>query len=172
MPDNESRLWRALRQAATSFFEQLDSESVRLFVWPYYIALLAWAIYATLAAQPITSVEIAEVWMTIPGTLFVMIGLVLHHGGKPIHEMSGPQLFKDYLGLWMQVGGHVCMFFVLLAFDITAIGIWSQATFVGHATVFILGPYVLGCVYLALQTIRKLWRPEMRRDAVLNGRSE
>lgn len=155
-----------LRRLAGQFWHILDSESVRLFVWPYYLALLAWAVYAAAWAQPIAFVEAVMghtfwnlwVWIQIPGTLSVMIGLGLRHGGKPVAQMSAPALFSDYLGLWMQLGGHLCMGFVLAAYEIAAVqgAYWGQATF----SIFVVAPFVLGCIFLALGTGRKLWYAE------------
>jgi hypothetical protein len=151
-----------ISHAVSRFWYLLDSESVRLFVWPYYFFLLLWGIYASIWAQPISIVEPALghwfynfwVWMQIPGTLSVMIGLVLRHGGKSVFEMTSPALFRDYLGLWMQFGGHSCMGFILAAYEIAAIrtAYWGQAVF----SIFAIAPFVLGCAFLALQTARKL----------------
>lgn len=144
------------------FWELLDSETVRLFVWPYYLALLAWGIYATIFAQPISVIEPVMghafynlwVWLQIPGTLFVLVGLVMRHGGKPLHEMGPVLLFSDYLGLWMQTGGHACMGLLLLAYEVAIVrgGFWGQPLF----SFFAIAPFVLGCMFLALQTGRKL----------------
>jgi hypothetical protein len=144
----------------------LDSETVRLFVWPYYVALLIWGVYGTFFAAPSVLVEPVMghlaynlwIWMNIGGTSFVLIGLILRHGGKPIAEMNTPQLFTDYLGLWMQFGGHVCMGLVLFTYEYAGIvgAYWGQAAF----TLFIIPPYVGGCMLLSLQTARKLWHAE------------
>jgi hypothetical protein len=163
-----------IQRALSRFWELLDSESVRLFVWPYYLALLAWGLYAAFFAQPISLIEPTMghlfyriwCWVQIPGTLFVLVGLVLRHGGKPIAQMGPVLLFRDYLGLWMQMGGHACMGLVLLAFEVAAVkgAYWGQATF----SVFAIAPYVLGCVFLTIQTGRKLWLGEKlhrRREA-------
>lgn len=143
------------------FWVLMDSESVLPFVWIYYIALLLWGIYATIWAQPINVVDQimghtvynAWVWIQIPATLSVMTGLALRQDKAVAHEMSDRQLFRDYMGLWMQVGGHSCMFFVLLTFEIAAVagGHWGDGAF----SIFAIAPYVLGCLFLMLQTGRK-----------------
>lgn len=148
------------------FWELLDSETVRLFVWPFYMGLLSWGIYATFWAQPIAFVEDVMghafynlwVWTCIAGTLSVMLGLALRHGGKSVLQMTAPMLMSDYIGLWMQLGGHTCMGFVLLAFETSAVkgAYFGQSVF----SVFVIAPYVLGCFFLALQTARKLWHGE------------
>lgn len=157
-----ARIGAAARSTGKAFTKMLDSENVRLFVWPYYISLLAWGVYATIWAWPINVVEpvmgrtayLIWVWMFIPGTLFVMIGLVLRHGGKPIAEMGPVLLFSDYLGLWMQLGGHACMGLLLFAYEVSIVkgGFWGQPLF----SFFAIAPYVLGCVFLTAQTGRKL----------------
>lgn len=155
-----------VERAVTRFWELIDSETVRLFVWPFYFGLLCWGIYGTFFAAPIQFVYpvMGEtlynvwVWIHIPGTLAVLVGLILRHGGTPLAQMTTPMLFRDYMGLWMQLGGHVCMFFALLTYELSAIrgAYWGFAAF----SIFALAPYVLGCLFLAIQTGRKLWRGE------------
>lgn len=155
MPDRVAR-------AIGRFWDLLDSETVRLFVWPFYIALFGAGVYLTFCAQTISIVEPVMghvfynlwVWLHIPGTLFVLVGLVMRHGGKPLHEMGAVLLFTDYLGLWMQTAGHCCMGLLLAAYEISVVkgGFWGQPLY----SLFALAPYVLGCVFLALQTGRKI----------------
>lgn len=149
-------------KAVTWFWRQLDSESVRLFVWPFYFGLLCWGIYATIWAWPLSVVEpvmghsvyLVWLWLHIPGTLFVMVGLILRHGGKPIDEMGPILLFGDYLGLHMQRGGHICMCLLLFMYEasIVAGSFWGQPLY----SFFAIAPYVAGCAFLALQTHRKI----------------
>lgn len=155
-----------VRRVVARFWALLDSETVRLFVWPYYISLLAWALYGTFFSAPVQIVDPVMghlfynlwLWVQIPGTLFVMVGLAIRHGGKSIAEMTTPMLLSDYIGLWMQLGGHLCMFFVLLAFEVAGItgAYWGQAVF----SLYAIAPYTLGCLMLTLQTARKLWHGE------------
>ncbi|CAA0134551.1 Uncharacterised protein [Mycolicibacterium vanbaalenii] len=155
-----------IQKAVRRFWALLDSETVRLFVWPFFIGLLCWGIYGTFFSAPIQFVYpvMGEawyniwIWMHIPGPAAVLAGLMMRRGGTPIAQMSTPMLFRDYMGLWLQLGGYVTMFFALLYYEISAI----QATHWGASafSVFALAPYVLGCLFLALQTGRKLWRGE------------
>src|SRR2546425_1174632 len=81
-----------------------------------------------------------------PGTLFVLIGWMLRPDRKTASRMGPVMRLSRYRGMWMQVGGHACMGLVLLAFEVAAIKgpYWGQATF----SVFVIAPYVLGCVFL------------------------
>lgn len=158
---------RTVRQVRTTFDSMLDSETVRLFVWPFYLGLLAWGVYASIWAWPLSIVEavmgrslyLAWLWMHIPGTLFVMIGLALRHGGKPLDEMGPILLFSDYLGLYMQRGGHICMGLLLFMYEVSVVkgGYWGQPLY----SFFVIAPYVLGCGFLALQTHRKIKRGKL-----------
>src|ERR1700754_3904479 len=99
-----------------AFWELVDSDSVRPFIWLYYIPLLLWGIYAVGWAEPIPTLQpiiggwIYEVWewMPIPGTLACMVGLGIRHGGTAVSQMSAPLLFRDWLGLWLQATSHAC----------------------------------------------------------------
>jgi hypothetical protein len=155
-----------VKHAVARFWELLDSETVRLFVWPFYFGLLAWGIYAVFWAEPPTLIKDALGppvynvwnWCNIVGTLSVMAGLILRHGGAPIGQLTNPQAERDYLGLILQTGGHATMFLVLLAYEVAGVmgAYWGQGAF----SLFAIAPYVIGCLFLALQTLRKLWRIE------------
>lgn len=131
------------------FWRWLTSGKVEPFVWVYYIALLWWGIYATAGLAPhgfvahsLGSFYGPWCWAQIPATISVMIGLLFN--------LSGPHL----PGLCMQVGGHSCMFFVLLGYEVVDS---PQKDF----TFFAIGPYVLGCFFLTLTTGRlaiNTWR--------------
>lgn len=161
-----------VQNAVARFWVLLDSETVRLFVWPFYLALQAWAIYGIFFAAPIEFVQAVMgafaydlwLWMCLAGTSSVLTGLALRRGGTPVAQMSWPMLYRDYLGLWMQLGGHLCMFLVLAVYEVSAIrgAHWGQAAF----SIFALAPYVLGCLFLALQTARKLWHGERLHRAI------
>jgi hypothetical protein len=160
-----------VKHAVNRFLEMVDSETVRLFLWPFYFALLCWGVYASFFAAPIQFVYPVMgrvlydvwVWIFIPASLFVMIGLAIRHGGKSLAEMTTPMLFTDYVGLWMQLGGHVSVFFAATAFEVSAIKAapWGLAAF----PIFLLAPYVPGCLFLAVQTGRKLWQGEALHQA-------
>lgn len=157
---------QAARDFWDGFWSLLDSENVRLFVWPYYMSLLMWGLYAAFWAQGISIVEpemghtayVAWVWAHILGTLSVMIGLLLREGGKTLAEMTTLMLFRDWMGLWLQLGGHVCMGLVLIAYEFS--GIRGAYFGQGVYSLFLVPPYIIGCVFLTMQTGRKLWRAE------------
>jgi hypothetical protein len=159
MPDS-------VRHAVTRFWALLDSETVRLFIWPYYAFLLLWGIYALVWADPplllgaTMEPPVYTVWnvFIIIGTTAVMTGLVFRHGGAPIGQLTNAEADRDYLGLLLQTGGHACMFFVLLAYEIAGVqaAYWGQGVF----SLFALAPYVIGCFFLTLQTLQKLRRIE------------
>ncbi|GAA2436236.1 hypothetical protein [Mycolicibacterium llatzerense] len=155
-----------VRRVARQFWTLLDSENVRLFVWPYYLSLLAWGIYAAAWADAITIVEpemghityVAWIWAHLIGTVSVMTGLVLREGGKTLNEMTAVSLFRDWMGLWLQLGGHVCMGLVLILYETS--GIRGAYFGQGVYSLFLVPPYIIGCTFLSLQTGRKLWRAE------------
>lgn len=157
-----------MKKLFTRLLGMVDSESVRLFIWPYYFAFLAFGLYATIHGWPSNVVEpvmgnstyLCWLWMHIPATLFVLIGLLLRHGGKPVHEMNAPLLFADFIGLYMQRGGHLAVFCLLSVYDFTVI---RGGNFYGQAmySFFILLPYTMGCLLLALQVHRKIHRGDL-----------
>ena len=156
-----------VRRVARQFWTLLDSENVRLFVWPYYLFLLAWGIYAAVWADVIGIVEpemghvayVSWVWAHIVGTLSVMAGLLLREGGKTLAEMNTVALFRDWMGLWLQLGGHFCMCMVLVLYEVSGI----RGSYFGQAiySQFLVPPFIIGCTFLCLQTGRKLYRAEM-----------
>jgi len=156
-----------MRRVARQFWTLLDSENVRLFVWPYYIALLAWGIYAAAWADAISIVEpemghvayVAWVWAHIVGTLSVMSGLLLREGGKTLAEMTTVALFRDWMGLWLQLGGHFCMGLVLSLYEVA--GFRGAYFGQGVYSLALVPPFIIGCTFLCLQAGRKLVRAEM-----------
>lgn len=165
-----------VKHALHRFLELLDSETVRLFVWPFYLGLLCWGIYGTFFSAPAQIVYPVMgdtlydvwVWLHIPGPAAALIGLILRHGGTPLAEMTETMLLRDYMGLWMQLGGHLCVFLALLWFEVSAVQAtdWGQSAF----TIFAIGPYVLGALFLAVQTGRKLWAGEALHQATKRRR--
>lgn len=151
------------------FLRMLDSESVRLYVWPFYLGLLAFGAYALSWLDADTALGNSMghfhyslwVWTTIFGTVTTLFGLALRHGGRPVAEMNAPLLFVDWLGLMLQLGGHLCVFWVLLDFEIYAARTinWRHDA-IRIFAVFALSPYVIGCMFLAMQVARKLWHGE------------
>lgn len=158
------------RAFLTWFWKQIDEEKVEMFVWGYYITLLTWGILAAFFVAPIRVVQnimghelyYAWVWMNIIGTLCVMTGLLL----------PGPK--GHYLGLWLRLGGNACMGLVLFAFEYSGLKTLPLPRD-DSLMIFILlamAPYVLGCVFLALQASRQLWlieklKSEARKEGAL-----
>lgn len=136
-------VWSTSRKTFVTF---LDNEKVELYVWPYYLSLMWWGLYGTFFGAPLTYVVDVMgpqfydlwLWMHILGTAEVMVGLTI----------------KDkYLGLWLQLGGNFSMALVLLAYEIAAFIAWGEAAY----SFFAIAPYVVGCVFLSLTVVRKLY---------------
>jgi hypothetical protein len=162
-----------LRRALDQFWAIVESDSVRPFIWLYYIPFFLWGIYGSLSAYPIDLIDDSMgrviydvwVWTPIPATTAAMTGLWLRHGGTALEDMNRTLFREDWLGLYLQLGGHMCMFAVLLIYEITGIAgtHWSD----GQPTisVFLVFSYTIGCGTLALQVWRKV-----RRGKELEGR--
>jgi hypothetical protein len=163
--------------ARKKFWALLDSESVRLFVWPYYLALLAyggWALshrWPYSIVEPIMGATIYHGWalMHIPGTLFVMIGLGIRYHRYTISRMGKFLLFLDYLGLHMQRAGHACMAIILGMFEACAISGYFRGIDQQTYVIFLVTPYVLGCVFLTLQVHRKIVLGERLHKHIKGG---
>jgi hypothetical protein len=160
---------RPVRKALNWFNEQVDSETVRLFVWPYYFGLLAFDLlaFALIPLDNPLSQQMGRVhyltWLSVmlTGITAVLLGLVLRHGGRPIHKMTLPFLFADWMGLCLQAGGHLCMFWVLLDFEIELFQLITWWTDVVRIFAWCaLSPYVMGCLWLAYGVARKLQQGE------------
>lgn len=146
-PARRRSLWQRLRAI-------LKSDSVRLYVWPYYIAICAWGLYGSIFALPNTVVEPVMghavynlwVWLCVAGPALAMSGM-LTRGAK-----------GRYFGEFMQLGGNACVAFVLAAFEYSAlVGTpWGR----GSVVVFIIPPYILGCTFLALRNAVELYDAE------------
>ena len=176
------RFWR-------TFWNLIDSDSVRPFEFVYYVPLLAFGVVAIAAAVvlsfegfPSAALAILWVWVQVPATLSAMVGLYLRGGGTPVAQMSALLLFRDWLGLGMQLGGHVCMVAVLLAFELVAgsiVALGPAGIAVGVLGVLIwwiilfamaaISSYVIGCTLLALQVVRKIWRGIQLRRTLVSG---
>lgn len=135
----------------TQLLTALRKDTVRPYVWGYYVAILAWGIYATFLARPSTVVEpvmglwvyTAWVWMCMVAPTSVMIGMALRTG-------TG-----QFVGLWMQVLGNLAVGLILFAYEYSVIvgTAWGTGAFV----IFIVPPYILGCVLLTAQASVKLY---------------
>jgi hypothetical protein len=140
----------------------LASDSVRNFIWIFYIGFLAWGLWGTFWAYPIDLivkpmgqlVYNAWVWMPLLAMPTALGGLVLRHGGSPADEINGNLLRRDFLGLWMQVGGHVCMVVTLSVY--IAAAIYGSEHRQPLISVFVFVPYLLSVVILAAQCVYKI----------------
>jgi hypothetical protein len=142
----------------------LASDSVRDYVRPYYIPFLIWGVYGSFYAYPIQIiVDVVGrdgydlwVWAPIPATIVAMTGLALRHGGSPAEQIGGGMLKRDYVGLYMQIGGHLCMHIVLWVYVITGFigSTWGQPVI----SVILLTAYIFGTGLLAAQCCYKVHR--------------
>jgi len=152
------------RRLLDSFWVLLAKTNVH-WLWQtmYYLPFLAWGIYGTFFAYPISIIvdQIGQqaynfwVWAVTPGTLGAMAGLALRHGGAPSDTITGPLLRLDYLGLRMQFGGHTFMGIILIIYEVTGIrgAYWGQPVI----SLFLIFAYSLGVPLLAAQCARKMW---------------
>ena len=177
---------QAIRGFWATFWRLIDEDSVRPFVIVYYVPLLAFGVVAiviavvlSVASIPSAILAVLWVWAQVPATLSAMVGLYLRHGGTPVAEMSALLLFRDWIGLGMQLGGHACMVVVLLAFELVAgsiVALGPAGIAAGVLGVLIwwiilfamaaISSYVIGCTLLSLQVIRKIWRGIQLRRAL------
>lgn len=147
----------------------LASDSVRNFIWIFYIGFLAWGFWGTFWAYPIDliidpmgiKVYDAWVWMPLLAIPTALLGLVLRHGGSPADEIDGNLLRRDFLGLWMQVGGHLCQA-VTLAVYIGA-GIYGAQHRQPIVSVFVFVPYLVSVLILAAQCVYKIHLGRQKR---------
>lgn len=141
-----------------AFWKAIRTDQVRPFVWVYYIALWIWGVYGTFFAAPVTYVEPVMghrsydlwIWLNIIGTTIVMAGLHLEDRAphnQQLHDMA----------VRLQTAGHACMFFVLLAYEVSAISVteWGYAG-PGTYGIFVVLPYVAGCLLLTAQGVVKI----------------
>lgn len=154
MPDAIRRIAARVKAA---LWKVITTDQVRPYVWVYYCALFVWGIYGTFFAGPATYVEPVMgrliydvwVWLHIVGTSIVMSGLLME---SRAHDGVDDPLWNTSIRL--QTGGHACMFFVLLAYEVSAIAAmhWGQGTY----SIFVISPYVGGCLLLTAQGIAKI----------------
>jgi len=147
------------RETKRAVVEALDNKEVRRFVWLWYFPLFLWGIYGTFLASPNATVEPIMghmvynlwVWLCLLATSWVMVALTLR-------SETG-----EYIGLWMQAGGHFAMFWVVLTFWVCAIvgTPWGAGSF----GIFALSALPVGCLWLSAQAGREIWlklHPELR----------
>ena len=145
----------------TKLKQLLLSDKVRPFIWIYYFPLWAWGIYGTFFAAPVSYVRPVMgalvydlwIWLDLIGTSIVMCGMRFEDAAASTMD-DVQRRWKERAWVRLQAGGHGCMFFVLLAYEISAVysTTWSDiATF----SIFALSPYVVGCLLLMVQGIAK-----------------
>lgn len=144
------------RKIKASLWKMIRTDKVRPFVWVYYIALCIWGFYGTFFAAPATYVLPVMgnivydlwVWLQLVATSIVMGGLRIEDKAKTETGKSTQAAIR------LQVGGHASMFFVLLAYEVSAITAthWGEGTY----SIFAIAPYVMGCLLLAAQGVVKL----------------
>lgn len=140
----------------------MASDSVRNFIWIFYLPMFAWGWYGSVFAYPINliydtmgqAIYDVWVWTPIPATGCALVGLVLRHGGSPADQIQGRLLRQDFLGLWMQFGGHACMFVIFSVYEVTGVlgAYWGQPII----SVFGFSSYTLGVFILAVQCLYKI----------------
>lgn len=153
-PIPKPTLWQRFRAV-------LKSDSVRLYVWPYWIAICLWGVYGTFFAVPNTVIEPVMghwvyniwIWACIIAPASAMLGMLLVRRLRP--SAKGKDRF---FGEAMQMGGNVGIGFVLAAFEYSAIvgTPWGR----GSMSVFLVVPYILGCTFLALRNALELYEAE------------
>jgi hypothetical protein len=142
--------------------ELLRSDSVRTFVWLYYAWFIAASIHLTFFAYPVTlivepmglMVYDAWAWMPLLAAPVALTGLALRHGGSTAEDVHPGLLRRDFLGLWMQVGGHACMTVVLAVFIGT--GWYGKEPGQPVPSVFWLCAYLMGVGFLTAQCVYKV----------------
>lgn len=153
-----SSLARKLKDAIR---EAVYTDRVLPFIWVYYVALWMWGVYGTFFAAPPTYVKPAMgniiydfwVWLHIVATSAVMCSLIIENKSEQIQDKH---LHKK---IWLcsvgtQACGHACMFWVLLSYELSA----AYATEWGDGTysIFVISPYVIGCLLLTVQGVAKV----------------
>lgn len=140
----------------------LASDSVRNFIWIFYIGFFAWGLWGTFWAYPIDlvvdpmgiNVYDAWVWMPLGAMPTALLGLIMRHGGGPAANIHEPLLRRDFMGLWMQVGGHGCMAVVLAVYVGT--GIYGADPHQPIISVFVFIPYLVSVLLLMAQCLYKI----------------
>lgn len=140
----------------------LKSDSVRTFVWLYYFWFIFGSLDLTFYSYPINlivdpmgqAVYNAWAWMPLIAAPIALGGLFLRHGGSPAEEIKGRLLRQDFLGLWMQVGGHACMTVVLAVFIGT--GWYGRAPHQPVPSLYWLAAYLMGVAFLTAQCLYKI----------------
>lgn len=149
------KFWQRL---SGGFLNLLDTENVKLYVWPYYLALWSFGVTALLAEVPLTLI------MPVMGNAFYLVWVIVMVSGTT-QVMTGLVISRKDIGLWLQLGGNVSCALVLAAYEVAAWATWGFAAF----TFYVVGPYVLGCIFLALTVIRKIYLVEQVKGEIDEG---
>jgi hypothetical protein len=138
-----------------AFWKVLLTDQVQPFVWIFYSPLLVWGFYGAFFAAPATYVQPVMgdtvydlwVWLHILGTLLVMCGLSIEA------RAESPKRLKR-IGLQLQTCGNAGVFFVLLAYEVSAIYTvhWGQ----GAYSILVVSPYIVGCLLLSARGLTQL----------------
>lgn len=140
----------------------LVSDSVRRFIWVYYFWFIVASLDLTFYSYPIVLIvdQMGQIvynawaWTPLVAAPVALAGLVLRYGGSPEEAIPTPLLRRDFLGLWMQIGGHACMTVVLAVYIGTA---WyGRASHQPIPSVYWLAAYLMGVGFLAAQCVYKV----------------
>jgi hypothetical protein len=150
---------RLAEKIKAALWKAIISDDVRSYVAMYYLPLLAWGIYGTFFAGPANYVQPVMgrvvydvwVWLCMLATAVVMCGL-------RVEDKASGDRHRARAGVVLQTSGHLCMFWVLLSYEISAVAAthWGQGTF----SIFAIAPYVVGCLRLGAQGAVKFWDGE------------
>jgi hypothetical protein len=142
--------------------ELLTSDSVKTFVWVYYFWFIAASQDLTFYSYPIVLIvdQMGQIvynawaWTPLVAAPVALVGVFLRYGGSPEEAIPRPLLRRDFLGLWMQIGGHGCMAVVLAVYIGTA---WyGRAPHQPIPSVYWLSAYLMGVGFLAAQCVYKV----------------
>lgn len=150
------------------FWKTIRSKEVRPYIWVYYLSLWLWGFYGTFLTAPPTYVRPAMgpvvydlwVWMCLAGTSTVMLALRMEDLAKAYPSTQRGR--RTDIAVRIATGGHACMFFVLLAYEFSAIyAVSLHVASSDEFSIFITSPYVVGCLLLTVQgVVRVLYGDE------------
>lgn len=159
---SEAPLVYTRRRVRDRVWNWVVDDSVRGFLWVFYLGFLIWGLWGSFWAYPINlisdpmgdTVYDAWVWMPLLAIPTALTGLVLRHGGSPAKEIHGGLLRRDFLGLWMQVGGHACQAITLGVY--IGAGIYAADEHQPIISVFVFVPYLACVIILITQCLYKI----------------
>lgn len=170
------RLFARIKEAV---LKALLSDKVRPFIWLYYFPLWCWGVFATFfAGTPSFVLPIygqlaydAWAWAHVVATAVVMCGLRMEELNSNL-DHSRPPSRRDkisYVGVGWQAGGHASMFGVLLSYELASWTAFLHGANPDPYTMFVIFPYVLGCLLLSLQAGIKLFATEKLKQYLEHG---